>query len=108
MIDWLQVQTLKSDIGEDTFEEVVTLFFAEVEACIERLTTSDSPDACADELHFLKGAAMNLGFTALSRRCHSDEIALRGPMAHTLNAPEISKLYTESKVQFLSGDPTKV
>ena len=103
MIDWQQVQTLKSDVGADEFDEVLELFFAEVEEAILRLGGAASPDARADILHFLKGAALNLGFDALSACCHEEESAMRQAQPQQPDLSQVAVLYAKSKAAFLSG-----
>lgn len=66
MIDWTRVEELKSDVGADEFDEVVELFFMEVETAIEALPDATDRDAA---LHFIKGCALNLGLVDLAALC---------------------------------------
>ena len=66
MIDWERVADLRSEVGEDDFFEVVDMFLEEVEEVIDRLTSSPEPARFEDDLHFLKGSALNLGFRHFS------------------------------------------
>jgi HPt (histidine-containing phosphotransfer) domain-containing protein len=88
MIDWTRVTELHREVGAEDFEEVVTLFIEEVEAALEAL---DYHDPSPEHLHFLKGSALNLGFTALAQQCASP--------AHTA---ALRACFAESKASFLS------
>nr|WP_071973484.1 Hpt domain-containing protein [Sulfitobacter alexandrii] len=79
MIDWQQVRGLRDEVGEDDFIEIVTLFVEEVEALIVRLRQAGCCQAVEQDLHSLKGSALNLGFSALSALCQRGEAsAARG------------------------------
>lgn len=73
MIDWDRVMELRSEIGPDDFEEVVSLFLEEADEAMARLTIAGGAKALAADLHFLKGAALNLGFDMLSALCQDGE-----------------------------------
>jgi len=76
LIDWDLLLALKADIGDEDFADVITLFVAEME---EKLTElRDAPDRIdADDFHFLRGSASNLGFVAMERACDMAEGACR-------------------------------
>ena len=61
MIDWAQVDELRADMG-DAFGEIVDVFLQEVADGIAQLDGCDDDATLAARLHFLKGAALNLGF----------------------------------------------
>ena len=65
MIDWSRVQELRREIGEEGFAEVVELFLDEVETVIGRLAAG-SGNISAEDMHFLKGSALNLGLQNLA------------------------------------------
>lgn len=73
MIDWDRVRELRSEIGPDDFDEVASLFLEEADAAIARLSADGGAKVLAADLHFLKGAALNLGFDALSALCQDGE-----------------------------------
>ena len=76
LIDWDLLNGLRADIGEEDFADVVTLFVSEIGEKMEAMR--ESPDrAGADDYHFLKGSAANLGFTAMSAACDTAEAACR-------------------------------
>ena len=73
MIDWDRVKDLRGEIGAADFDEVVGLFLEEADECIARLSPDAGAKVLAADLHFLKGAALNLGFAALSTLCQDGE-----------------------------------
>jgi len=78
MIDWSQVEEMKLEMGGG-FNEVVTMFLDEVGEVISRLEAAPEADALGADLHFLKGAALNLGFSEFADLCERGEkLALHG------------------------------
>ncbi|MCC5960876.1 MAG: Hpt domain-containing protein [Rhodobacteraceae bacterium] len=69
MIDWDRVRELHGEIGEEAFEEVLTLFVEEVDDALARLRMADAADTRMAEFHFLKGAALNLGLREMANVC---------------------------------------
>ena len=93
MINWNRVAELRHEVGEDDFDEVVELFIEEVE---DVLATLGQNDDLPKDLHFLKGSALNLGFTEMARLCTEGE---RG-------APDITAIrssYTDAKTELMQG-----
>ncbi|MEM7519549.1 MAG: Hpt domain-containing protein [Pseudomonadota bacterium] len=105
MIDWVRVKNLKEEIGPEDFDEVLELFFSEVEEVIGRLGEAEAPGTVAQNLHFLKGAALNLGFAELSEHCHNGEIEARDSSATVLGYGEVLKVYAASKQRFITELP---
>ena len=73
MVDWHRLRELCNEIGYDDFLEVVTLFLLEAEEVVLRIGSEVSRAIIADELHFLRGAALNLGFVDLAAHCADAE-----------------------------------
>jgi len=73
MIDWKRVRDLKAEIGEPDFAEVATMFLDESDEVIARLSCGHGALALEKDLHFLKGAALNLGFSQLAGLCQDGE-----------------------------------
>lgn len=101
MINWDRVAELKADIGADEFPEVVELFLQEVDAVIARLREGAAPTA--EDMHFLKGGALNLGLDRFAACCAAAETALSAggePPAkdHLLD------LYSASRAALVAGD----
>ena len=75
MIDWARVADLYDDFGDADFVEVVDVFLEESDDGVQRLAQSQTPAEDRAAFHFLKGAALNLGFDELSRLCAEGEEA---------------------------------
>ncbi len=73
MIDWARVKELRDEIGADDFDEVVALFLEEADEVIARISPELGAKALEADLHFLKGAALNLGFAAFAALCQQGE-----------------------------------
>ena len=102
MIDWERIRELRSEIGADDFAEVAALFLDEADGAVARLSPTASAKAMEADLHFLKGAALNLGFDALSALCQDGERrAAAGDTGTDLAA--VRAAYFASKAAFLAG-----
>ena len=89
MVDWERVRALRDEIGAEDFDEVVALFLEEADPAIAAL--SGEGRAGPDALHFLKGAALNLGFAALADHCAAAERQARSEGASTPESAASSK-----------------
>lgn len=96
MLDWTRIEELREEVGHDAFAEVVDLFLEEVGGVLERL----DPGAATieDDLHFLKGAALNLGFAELADLCNAGEQAARRNVPPDLWA--LRSCYAKSHAEF--------
>lgn len=105
MIDWPRVRELKDEVGEDGFEEVIELFLEEVEEVIEKLATGDRSQLEQD-LHFLKGSALNLGFQNFSNQCLEGERMSASGAAADVDLAGVISCYHQSKATFLADVAT--
>lgn len=103
MIDWSRTRTLRAEIGAEDFDEVVALFLDEVDEAIDDLCRRTAGDEVAAGLHFLKGSALNLGFSALASQCQAGEAALRADEAGAVDTAAIAATYAASREAFLGG-----
>lgn len=102
MIDWGRVKDLRSEIGADDFAEVVAMFLEEADEVVSRISADLGAKTLESDLHFLKGAALNLGFDALADVCQDGERrAAAGDVAVDLD--RVRQIYTASKAGFESG-----
>ncbi|OIQ33160.1 MAG: histidine kinase [Alphaproteobacteria bacterium MedPE-SWcel] len=101
MINWPHVRELKQEVGEDGFEEVIELFLEEVEEVIDKLATDDRSQL-AQDLHFLKGSALNLGFQDFSTRCLEGERLAADGKSGDVDLDGIVTCYNQSKEMFLA------
>ncbi|MEZ5777262.1 MAG: Hpt domain-containing protein [Paracoccaceae bacterium] len=103
MIDWDRVTELRTEIGEEGFAEVVELFLDEVEGVVMKLHAAMSPEQIEDDLHFLKGGAWNLGFSAFGAYCEDGERKATIGQAAAVDLTRVADCYFESKAEFLAG-----
>ena len=104
MVNWDRIRELREEIGEEDCAEVVDLFFAEVDAAIERLGHPGTSREREVDLHFLKGSALNLGFDALGSLCQTGELRA---VAGTLEEAEVRAVietYHASRAAFAAGE----
>lgn len=102
LIDWARVCELRHEIGEEGFEEVVGLFLDEADETVARLSAEVGPKKFAADLHYLKGAALNLGFSALAAICQDGERrANAGDL--TIDLDDLRQTYADSRAGFLDG-----
>lgn len=105
MIDWSRVNELRDEVGADDFGEVVELFLAEVEEVLLRLGNGPAGTDLGQDLHFLKGSALSLGFTSFSKLCQEGESQSANGGATTVDVAEILRDFELSKATFLSELP---
>lgn len=101
MIDWDRVNELRDEIGADDFAEVVEIFLEEVEEEMAKLTDDADQKDIESTLHFLKGSALNLGFSHFSELCQVSEIAARG--SDPVDIAALRSSYAASKAEFLEA-----
>ena len=66
MIDHDRIEQLRSEIGEEDFQDVANLFFVFIYEVVARLEQSPDPAGYEGDLHFIKSSALNLGLCRLS------------------------------------------
>lgn len=104
MINWTRVDELTDEIGKAEFGEVVEIFLEEVDDAISRLAASTELEA---DLHFLKGSALNLGFTDFSKACQIGELVASRGKQDSIDVAEILDCYAKSRAAFLAGLATR-
>ena len=108
MIDWTRVRTLRDEVGAEDFGDVVEIFIEEVSEMVERLRTTPQVETLGEDLHALKGSALNLGFTEFSALCQIGETLASTGRADEIDLPPILSSYDRSSAAFLEGlnEPT--
>lgn len=96
MIDWDRVESLRAEIGDADFAEVVDLFLEEVDDTLARM----GGRARAADLHFLKGSALNLGFADLAALCMAAE--RRAAAGEPVDPAPIDAAYRSARKVFLA------
>ncbi|MGH1412475.1 MAG: Hpt domain-containing protein [Pelagimonas sp.] len=109
MIDWSRINELVEEIGAEDFGEVVELFLDEVEGaiCIFEQSASD-PVVAEEQMHFLKGAALNLGFESLAQLCLKGEKAASTGRPEVVSPAEVRETFETSRVQFQEDLPNRL
>ncbi len=102
-IDWKRVDELRSEVGADAFAEVVELFLEEVEEVIARLRSAPGAERLGDDLHFLKGSALNLGFVDVAALCQEGERRAAAGDAAAVDVAAVIESYETSRSAFLAG-----
>ena len=105
MIDWAQVKSLREEVGHEDFDEVVELFLEEVDEVISRLKQDKNIAELENDLHFLKGSAMNLGFSEFSDLCQDGELRAAQGQGQEVNLDKVLDCYDISKTAFVSELP---
>lgn len=106
LIDWHRVAELRNEIGAEHFDEVVALFLTEVQATLDRLPAPPaSLQELSEQLHFLKGSTLNLGFERLSALCEAGELAITAGLGAPLDPELLRRCYARSREEFLAQLP---
>ena len=103
MISWERVNELREEVGQEDFLEVVDIFLEEVDEVAGRLKASPSPATLEDEMHFLKGSAMNLGFKALADICQMGERDAAQHKYELVDLHAVLAVYAQSRAEFNGG-----
>ena len=104
MIDWRRIDELKSEIGQEDFEEVVVLFLEEVESAIGALNPASDFESWRDSMHFLKGSAMNLGFEELASLCQKGETDVSHHLPSSLEFQAIQNTFKHERKELLARE----
>jgi HPt (histidine-containing phosphotransfer) domain-containing protein len=108
MIDWARVNELVEEIGAEDFGDVVELFLDEVDSAIGLLDKAHgNPVVVEEQMHFLKGAALNLGFEALAQLCMKGEKSAAGGRPEVVSAAEVRRAFEASKEAFERDLPNR-
>ncbi|MEX0338922.1 MAG: Hpt domain-containing protein [Arenibacterium sp.] len=98
MIDWDRLLELRNEVGAEDFEEVVELFMEEVDTIIEPMRQGQNTlTNLESDLHFLKGCALNLGFTGFSDLCHEGEKQAAAGQGETVSIARVLEVFDQSK-----------
>ncbi len=101
MINWERVEELRNEVGPEDFEEVIELFLEEVDHTIGRLGQTEAEPSLEEQLHFLKGSALNIGFGVFADLCQNGETAAAKGRAGDIDLDAIRIAYAEARHEFL-------
>lgn len=100
MIQWQRVRQLRDEVGADEFDEVVQIFLEEVHEVIARLNQDTARSQLEQNLHFLKGSALSLGFDQFSKLCQDGERRAAAGQGAEVDLPAILAVFDSSKSVF--------
>ncbi len=107
MISWDRVNELKGEVGEEDFAEIVEIFLEEMDEAMEELRSGSVAEGLGSAMHFIKGAAMNLGFEDLGTICQKFETYAGEGKTDEINSNEVVICYDQSKDAFLNSSSQK-
>lgn len=102
MVDWVRVNDLRTEVGEDDYSEIITMFLEETDLVMERLAESNSSAALERDLHFLKGSALNIGLATLANLCQIGEKKAAAGRTD-IDIAEIMRVYADSRAALVSS-----
>lgn len=100
MVDWERLEELRTEIGEDGFDEVVGMFLEETDEVMQRIHGA-APDHLGRDLHFLKGSALNLGFDQMARFCQEGERACAPGGSGSVDLNRLHEIYAASRCSLM-------
>lgn len=102
MIDWSHIDELKQDM-DDSFDEVVEAFLQEASEGLARLDATVPAETLAADLHFLRGAALNLGFADFAALCGEGEARAHAGQAAQVDLAAIRASFAASQQALTTG-----
>lgn len=102
MLDWNRINELRAEVGDDEFQLILELFLDEVEGVLMRLSRRNAL-RLETQLHFLKGCAWNLGFSAFGSLCDQGERSAAEGRPAQVSTQELLQCYSESKQALMRG-----
>ncbi|WP_170771375.1 Hpt domain-containing protein [Ruegeria lacuscaerulensis] len=103
MIDWPRVRQLRDEVGSGEFDEVVAIFLDEVQEALTRLRADTNRSGFEQNLHFLKGAALSLGFKSLAKLCQDGERHSAQGQSQMVDIAQVFAVFETSRIEFKSG-----
>ncbi len=102
MIDMNRIEELRADLSAEDFAEVFACFISEARETLAQLAPLRD-QALREALHFLKGGALNIGFTDFALLCQrglDDSLGGRDP-----DIPALTRCYfrTEPSLKALAA-----
>lgn len=100
MINWDRVNELRDEVGVKDFREVLSMFLEEVEDTMVRMIAAPNTATLEEDMHFLKGSALNLGFAKFGDLCQAGERAAAAGQGDSVCLNEVYEAYAASKSVF--------
>lgn len=102
-MNWDRLQELREEVGEDAFDEVLDLFLAETDEKVSELSASPTPATLGSDMHFLKGAALNLGFDELATACQEAESLAANGRTDAVDLASILDCYAANRAALVAS-----
>ena len=102
MLDWDRINELRGEVADAEFQLILEMFLDEVEGVMMRLSSED-PVRLETDLHFLKGCAWNLGFSAFGGLCDEGERQIGEDRSAQISIADVMTCYSESKKMLMQG-----
>lgn len=102
MLDWNRINELHGEVGDAEFQLILEMFLDEVEGVMMRLS-HDDPVLLETDLHFLKGCASNLGFSAFGALCNESERRICQDRSAHIGIADLMDSYSQSKKELMRG-----
>ncbi|WP_170410892.1 Hpt domain-containing protein [Ruegeria atlantica] len=103
MINWSRVRQLRDEVGASEFDEVVHIFLDEVNEALTRLRNDTARSEFEQNLHFVKGSALSLGFETLAKLCQDGERQSAKGDSQAVDLANILGVFERSTTDFKSG-----
>lgn len=103
LVDIDRLTELRDEIGPEDLEVVVSAFLEEADEAIALLSRVGETDGLAAQLHFLRGAALNLGLAALAECCRLGEASAQAGRPGDMDLAALLALYDRSREHFLAA-----
>ena len=94
------MKTLRDEIGDDDFPEVVEIFIEEVSEMIEQSASAPQIETLGEDFTLSKGVHLNLGFTGFSQLCQVGETAAANGQAEEIDLPPILAAMTKTAAHY--------
>jgi len=102
MIDWNRMTELKTDVGAEDFAEVIEIFMEEVEGVLSPMLSGEKRSRIDEDLHFLRGSALNIGFHRFAGICAEAEKLVATGRTGDIALGEIGRVFEASKAAYMN------
>lgn len=94
---------LREEVGPDDFLEVAEMFLEEVNSVLDRLSAGANVATLENDMHFLKGAALNLGFDDFAQLCKDGEMKSAAMDFGSVDVNGVIACFNASSEAFVAG-----
>lgn len=101
-MDWTRIDQLRDEVGEDSLAEVLLMFLEETDEVVKNLDGSAGAQTVESDMHFLKGAAMNIGFDRVAVLCQTAETEAAKGRTDTIDVQPILDHYAKDRAELWS------